>query len=125
MNIKHVEICDFRRSELTNCVGIIHKHPRLGGLGKKDVIMLVNLTHTQVVMVMGFFTTDVYGLTQTRYLHSEKLRMLNGEKWNPWRIRDYARRMGVTITNFHLIEAALTPMKTEVEELKIEWRRAA
>ena len=121
MNIKHVEVCDFRRSELTNFMAVLHHHPELKKLGKRDIVMLVNLTKTQIVMIMGFFTTNVKGMAQTKYIRSEKIRMLEGEQWNPLRVADYAARAGIPITNFHLLDT----LKNQVEEIKQSWQLAA
>jgi len=121
MNIKYVEICDFRRSELTNFMALVHNRPELKVLGKKDIVMLVNLTRTQIIMIMGIFTTSIQGMVQTKYIRSERIRMLDGEVWNPVRVADYAKRAGVAITNFHLLDI----LQGKVEEIRANWKMAA
>ena len=121
VNLKDMIYVDFRRSELTNFVELAQKNPNCRNFGTKDVVALINTGRTQVIWVKGFYTINVKGQPQVRYLRSERIRLLDGQKWNPLRIGDYARQSGFVISNFHIIEKKLAPLKKQVKELKKEW----
>jgi len=121
VNLRDMLFVDFRRSELTNFVDLAQKNPNCRNFGTKDVVALVSTNRTQVIWVKGFYTINVKGQPQVRYLRSERCRLLEGEKWNPLRIGDYARQAGFTITNFYIIEKKLAPLVKKVDKLKKEW----
>lgn len=121
MRIRHVEIVDFRRNELTNLNILYRNRPGLAGLGTHDAVIFINMMHTQVVIVMGIHIVDVKGMPTARYIRSEKLRMMDGAKWNPLRIAEYARQMKIPLLNFSAIEQALAPLRKQVTEIKQAW----
>ncbi len=120
MNLKHIETCDFRRSEVTNFIELIQRKPALRALGKRDVVGLLNKSRTQIIWVHGFYVTNIKGMVQAKYIRSERLRMLDNEKWNPLRVEDYSRQAGFAITNFEFIDKALAPLKKQVDKAKKE-----
>lgn len=121
MVLRDVIFVDFRRSELTNFLEISSKNPSLKNLGTKDVIAIVNTARNQIIWIRGFYLINMKGLTQAKYLRSERTRLLDGQKWNPLRIAEYARQAGFAITNFHIIDKKLAPMVKQVKELKKKW----
>lgn len=116
MRLKHVETVDFRRSELTNYNILVSKQPSLRALGKQDAILLRNAEGNQLVFLMGVYSTRVGGEGDTRYIRSEKLRLLGSTRWNSLMIGDYARQCGIRLENSMLFEDHLDELKRMVDK---------
>lgn len=122
MILKDMLFVDFRRSELTNFMEIVQKNPSYRAFGVKDAVALVSSNRSQIIWIRGFYAINVKGQPAVQFLRSERIRLLDGQKWNPLRVGDYARQAGFVITNFDVIEKRLAPLKKKITDLKKTWK---
>jgi hypothetical protein len=97
MRLRFVRTCNFGKSELTNFIEIIAKHPEFHAPKSKfklkadDVVLLVSMTGNQLVFLHGFDVFDGRNV-----LRSTRLRVAGGH-WNPLMLANYAKSVGIPL----------------------------
>ena len=105
MRLRFVKTVHFGKSELTNFVEVLAKHPEFGKsdssarLRGDDVVLLVSQTGNQLVFLHGF---DVF--QDKKVLRSTRLRISGGTRWNPLMLVDYAKEVGIALTGLRAYE---------------------
>lgn len=105
MRLRYVQTVHFGRSELTNFVEVLAKHPEFGEPAGKarlrgdDVVLLVSKTGNQLVFLYGFDTFQ-----DKKVLRSTRLRISGNARWNPLMLVDYAREVGIQLTGLRAYE---------------------
>lgn len=105
MRLRFVHTCHFGKSELTNFLEVLTRHPEFIGDSKHklrldDVILLVSKTGNQLV-----FLHDFDEFERKRVLRSVRFRLANGVRWNPLMLANYAKSVGVVLTGLQTYEA--------------------
>lgn len=103
MRLRFVFTCNFGKSELTNFMAVLVKHPEFGVTDSKhrlkpdDVVLLVSLTGNQLVFLHGFdvFEHDAH---ERKVLRSTRFRLPGGANWNPLMLANYAKSVGIVLT---------------------------
>jgi hypothetical protein len=117
MRLRYVATCHFGKSELTNWLEILAKHPEFEVAGSKlalktnDVVLLVSRKGDQLVFLYGF---DAF--QDRRILRSTRLRIAGGGSWNPLMLVNYAKSVGLEISGLksykdHVAELLATHKK--------------
>ena len=106
MILKEIAKVSFRNSEATNYAAAMR---RRSPLKENEVLVLVSLSGDQIVFCYGKAEcrySDTYGATHGRspVIHSERLRLLDGEKWTPDKLADIAKRQGIALYGLKLFE---------------------
>lgn len=103
MRLRFVHTCNFQRSELTNWLSVLVKHPEFGNAESKhklrpdDVVLLVAMSGNQLVFLHGFDTFEHEKL-ERKVLRSTRFRMSGGAHWNPLMLANYAKSVGIMLT---------------------------
>ena len=127
MNIRYVGTADFRRSELTNLNILFQERPELKTLGNNDAVMFINYTHTQLLLILGIYTVTLKGVPTHRYVRSERVRMLDGQVWNPLMVTAYNTQCGTgfSLASHRAIARILKPLKNDIlKQAKTIWQAA-
>jgi hypothetical protein len=103
MRLRFVQTCHFGKSELTNFLAVLAKHPEFANaasphrLKRSDVVLLVSKLGNQLVFVHGF---DVLWHTKKEWkvLRSVRFRISGGAHWNPLMLADYAKSVDIELT---------------------------
>lgn len=104
MRLRLVTTCNFQRSELTNFLTVLEKHPELADgkikLRLEDVVLLVSKTGNQLVFLHGFesFLDEDVKKIERKVLRSTKFRLPNKQSWNPLMLVNYAKTVGIALT---------------------------
>jgi hypothetical protein len=99
MRLRFVHTCHFGKSELTNFMEVLRKHPEFGkedskySLKAADVVLLVSMSENQLVFLHGF---DVF--EDRKVLRSTRFRISGGARWNPLMLANYAKSVGISLT---------------------------
>lgn len=105
MRLRLVQTVHFGKSELTNFLAVLAKHPEFTNdksaakLKADDVVLLVSMTGNQLVFLHGFDTFE-----EKRVLRSTRLRISGGASWNPLMLVNYAKEVGLNITGIKAFE---------------------
>jgi len=105
MRLRYVATCHFGKSELTNWLEILAKHPEFGVAGNKlalkanDVVLLVSKQGNQLVFLHGFNAFE-----ERRVLRSTRFRIEGGGSWNPLMLVNYAKSVGLEISGLKTYE---------------------
>ncbi len=106
MRLRYVHPCHFGKSELTNFLAVLAKHPEFAVADGKhrlkpdDVVLLVALSGNQLVFLHGFDTyidAEANG-AERKVLRSTRFRLPNGMHWNPLMLANYAKSVGIPLT---------------------------
>ncbi len=95
----------FGKSELTNFLEVLGKHPEFADeksaakLKADDVVLLVSKTGNQLAFIHGFDQFE-----KKAVLRSTRLRISGGVPWNPLMLVNYAREVGLSITGIKAFE---------------------
>lgn len=117
MRLKYIAQADFRKSEQTNFLEH-HVQKRGRKLEKRqalkpgEVACLVASSGKQVVFV---YNPDRVGDGEEErpVLHSERLRLTGGGRWDPLMLGNYARQVGIQLEGIRLFEQHFEEMRRE------------
>lgn len=104
MRLRFVQSCHFGKSELTNFLTVLQKHPEFGNSESKyklkadDVVLLVALSGNQLVFVHGFDAWKDGRDVSYKALRSTRFRLAGNAAWNPLMLANYAKTVGITLT---------------------------
>jgi hypothetical protein len=105
LQLRYVEIVDFRRSELTNFADFAVMNPKIAhSLRRDDVVLFASATLRQLVFVYGFAVVE----GERRVLASIRLRLEGASQWTEQLLRAYAKQAGLEIRGIPLLASALT-----------------
>lgn len=105
MRLRHIATVDFCKGEHTHYGELIKSYPNLQHLGSKDVILLRSRVGNQLIFVLGFdYVNGASGGQPALMIESRRLRLTNGQSWNPLMLTDYAQRAGVRIEGIKKFE---------------------
>jgi len=99
MRLRYVLTCHFGKSELTNFMAVLQKHPEFGKADSKyslkatDVVLLIAMSGNQLVFLHGFDEFE-----DKKVLRSTRFRISGGARWNPLMLANYAKSVGITLT---------------------------
>ncbi len=99
MRLRYVLTCHFGKSELTNFMEVLQKHPEFGNPASKhclkaaDVVLLVSMSANQLVFLHSFDAFE-----DKKVLRSTRFRISGGARWNPLMLANYAKSVGITLT---------------------------
>lgn len=118
MRLKYIAQADFRKSEHTNFLEH-HVQKRGKKLEKRsalkpgEVACLVASSGKQVVFVYN--PDHVLDDAQDEHfvLHSERLRLTGGGRWDPLMLGNYAAQVGIQLEGIRLFEQHFEEMKRE------------
>lgn len=103
MRLRFVYTCHFGKSELTNFLAVLAKHPEFGNAESKlrlkpdDVVLLVAMAGNQLVFLHGFDAFEHEAVSQ-KVLRSTRFRLPSSKRWNPLMLANYAKSVGITLT---------------------------
>lgn len=109
MRLRFVFTCNFGKSELTNFMAVLTKHPEFGVTDSKhrlqvnDVVLLVAMSGNQLVFLHGFDVFE-HEAFERKVLRSTRFRLPNGAHWNPLMLANYAKSVGITLTGLQQYE---------------------
>jgi len=125
MRLKYIAQVDFRKSEATNFLEHhvvkrgkkIEKRP---ALKPGEVACLVASSGKQVVFVYNpeRVSEDDEGGDECSVLHSERLRLTAGGRWNPLMLGNYAIQVGIQLEGIRLFEHYYDEMTRERRRLR-------
>lgn len=103
MRLRFVFECHFGKSELTNWLSVLVKHPEFANpeskfrLKSDDVVLLVAKSGNQLIFIHGFevFEHESY---ERKVLRSTRFRVAGGSRWNPLMLANYAKSAGIPLT---------------------------
>jgi len=119
MRLKYIAQVDFRKSEETN---FLEHHVQKRGrkffkrsaLKPGEVACLIASSGKQIVFVYNpGLVAENDGLDERSVLHSERLRLTNGGRWNPLMLGNYASQVGIQLEGIRLFEQHFEEMKRE------------
>lgn len=97
MRLKYIQKADFRKSERTNLVEFRKKnYAAVRNLLPDDVICFISSQQDQLVFVHGFVEMTNGKNQFFQILSSRRLRITGGT-WNPLRLADYAKEVGLEL----------------------------
>lgn len=102
MRLRFVQTCHFGKSELTNFMAVLAKHPEFGNpdskfkLKRDDVVLLVAMSGNQLVFLHGFDTFEIDAV-EKKVLRSTRFRLPGGASWNPLMLANYAKSVGIPL----------------------------
>lgn len=131
MRLKLIVQADFRKSEYTNYIeqsGPAKKN----GKGKKkqlvlksgEVVCLVSSRGDQIIFVyhMDRVREDEPHSEERSVLHSERLRLTGGGRWNPMMLGNYALQVGIRLEGIKLFEQHYDEMAEERKRVRqLRW----
>ena len=124
MRLKYIAQADFRKSEQTNFLEH-HVQKRGRKLEKRqalkpgEVACLVATSGKQVVFVYNpDHVVGDDGQDERSVLHSERLRLTGGGRWDPLMLGNYARQVGIQLEGIRLFEQHFEEMKRERSRLR-------
>jgi hypothetical protein len=126
MRLKLIAQVDFRKNEHTN-----YLEQALAKQGKKsrkkfalkpgEVVCLVSSSGNQIVFVYNpGSVTDGHAdfSVERKVLHSERLRLTSGGRWNPMMLANYAREVGIKLEGIKSFEEHYARMGDERRRLR-------
>lgn len=112
MKFRALERTAFRKSEKTRWLEFMDAHPRFK-LGDDEVLVFVSQTYEQIDWIYGVMELDDGSLV----LRSRKLRLMKGE-WNILRIKEYAAKAGIKVSDWSVFEGALAKLRKQIVKAK-------
>lgn len=107
MRLRFVQTCHFGKSELTNFMEVLSKHPEFANAGsphrlkRNDVVLLVSKLGNQLVFIHGFdvlWQKSAATAKEHKVLRSVRFRISGGAHWNPLMLADYAKSVDIELT---------------------------
>jgi hypothetical protein len=122
MRLRLVSTADFRKSEHTNFTALAGKHAIK--LGKHDVVAFWSQSKNQLVFVYATDEVEVRPGIKKKVLRSERLRLENGQSWNPLMLANYASQVGIKLDGLktfedHYAKLARDSMKAVAKRLGV------
>lgn len=108
MKFRLLEKASFRASTKTLWMDLTKAHPRLK-LDDDEVVVFLSQTEDNMRFVYGYMTLDDGAVV----LRSRELRLMKGE-WNVMRLREYARKAGINITDWRVFDKALKHVQKQL-----------
>jgi hypothetical protein len=125
MRLKYIAQADFRKNEWTNFLEhhVIKRGKKIEkrmALKPGEVACLVASSGKQIVFVYNpDRVSDVTGEDERSVIHSERLRLTAGGRWNPLMLGNYAAQVGIRLEGIRLFEQHFDEM---IEERKRQRR---
>ncbi len=102
MRFKFFDIVSFSMTERTHYDALTKAYPKLRRLSQGDVIALLSRVGDQLTWIHGFTQLD----GGERVLTSTRLRLEKGT-WSVLLLKEYARKVGLTVSDWSLLDAAM------------------
>jgi hypothetical protein len=118
MRLKYIAQVDFRKSEETNflenhVVKRGRKFDKRPALKPGEVACLIASSGKQIVFVYNPDLAVDQGDDERSVLHSERLRLTSGGRWDPIMLGNYANQVGIQLEGIKLFEEHFEEMKLE------------
>jgi hypothetical protein len=127
MRLKYIAQVDFRKSEATNFLEhhVVKRGKKIAkrpALKAGEVACLIASSGNQVVFVYNpDRVQDVNADVDERpVLHSERLRLTSGGRWNPLMLGNYAAQVGIQLEGIRLFEQHFDEMTRERRRVRQE-----
>lgn len=125
MKLKYIAQVDFRKSEATNFLEhhVVKRGKKIekrAALKSGEVACLIASSGNQVVFVYNpeRVRDDVADVDERPVLHSERLRLTSGGRWNPLMLGNYASQVGIQLEGIRLFEQHFDEMTRERRRLR-------
>ena len=124
MRLKYIAQADFRKSENTNFLEhhVVKRGKKIEkriALKPGEVACLIASSGNQIVFIYNpDRVTDDDSEDERPVLHSERLRLTGGGRWNPMMLGNYAAQVGIQLEGIRLFQQHFDEMMRERKRLR-------